>query len=89
MPTTVAPTPAPDPFPYALNLKNGFPYGEGEIANEGNVYRIWMNETYFWHNDMDNEYYIQKPKPGYKYLFLFINVLTKVTLVYVPLLSAI
>jgi hypothetical protein len=36
-----------------------------------------MNETYFWHNDMDSKYYIQKPKPGYKYLFLFINVFNK------------
>jgi hypothetical protein len=74
MPTTVAPTPTPDPFPNALHLKDVFPFGEGEIACEGTVYRIWMNETYFWHNDMDNKYYIQEPKPGYKYLFLFINI---------------
>ncbi len=77
MPTTVAPTPTPDPFPNALPLKKGFLFGEGKIAREGTVYRIWMNETYFWHNDMDNKYYIQKPKPGYKYLFLFINVFIK------------
>jgi hypothetical protein len=77
MPTTVAPTPTPDPFPNALHLKDGFLFGEGEIASEGKEYRIWMNETYFWHNDMDNKYYIQKPKPGYKYLFLFINVFNK------------
>jgi hypothetical protein len=77
MPTTVALTPTPDPFPNALHLKDGLPFGEGEIASEGTVYRIWMNETYFWHNDMDNKYYIQKPKPGYKYLFLFINVFNK------------
>ena len=26
---------------------------------------------------MENKYYIQKPKPGFKYLFLFINVFNK------------
>jgi hypothetical protein len=75
MPATV--TPKPDLFPNALPLKEGFRFGEGNIASEGTVYRIWMNETYFWHNDMDSKYYIQKPKPGYKYLFLFINVFNK------------
>ena len=74
MPATAAPTPTKDPFPNALHLKGSFPFGEGKIASEGTVYRIWINETYFWHNDMDNTYYIQKPKPGNKYLFLFINV---------------
>jgi hypothetical protein len=75
MPATAAPT--TDPFPNALHLKDSFPFGEGKIASEGTVYRIWINETYFWHNDMDNKYYVQKPKPGYKYLFLFINVFNK------------
>jgi len=77
VPTTVVPAPAPDPFPNALLLKDGFPFGEGKIASEGTVYRIWMNETYSWHNDMDNKYYPQKPKPGNKYLFVFINVFNK------------
>jgi hypothetical protein len=77
VPTTIVPTPTPDPFPNALLLKDGFPFGEGRIASEGNVYRIWMNETYSWHNDMDNKYYLQKPKPGNKYLFVFINVFNK------------
>jgi len=76
-PTTVIPAPAPDPFPNALLLKDGFPFGEGKIASEGTVYRIWQNETYSWHNDMDNKYYLQKPKPGNKYLFVFINVFNK------------
>ena len=76
-PTTVIPAPAPDPFPIALLLKDGFPFGEGKIASEGTVYRIWQNETYSWHNDMDNKYYLQKPKPGNKYLFVFINVFNK------------
>jgi hypothetical protein len=77
VPTTVVPIPAPDPFPNALLLKDGFPFGEGNVASEGTVYRIWMNETYSWHNDMDNKYYLQKPKPGNKYLFIFINVFNK------------
>jgi hypothetical protein len=77
VPTTVVPTPTPDPFPNALLLRDGFPFGEGKIASEGTVYRIWMNETYSWHNDMDNKYYLQKPKPGNKYLFVFINVFNK------------
>ena len=77
MTATPAPTPTPDPFPNALLLKEGFLFGEDKIASEGTVYRIWINETYYWHNDMDNKYYLQKPKPGYKYLFLFINVFNK------------
>jgi hypothetical protein len=77
VPTTVVPIPAPDPFSNALHLKDGFPFGEGKIASEGTVYRVWINETYSWHNDMDNKYYLQKPKPGNKYLFVFINVFNK------------
>jgi hypothetical protein len=77
IPTTVVPTPTPDPFPNALLLKDGFPFGEGKITSEGTVYRIWINETYHWHNDMDNKYYLQTPKPGNKYLFVFINVYNK------------
>jgi hypothetical protein len=77
VPTTVIPTPTPDPFPNALLLKDGFVFGEGNVASEGTVYRIWMNETYNWHNDFDNKYYLQKPKPGNKYLFIFINVFNK------------
>jgi hypothetical protein len=77
VPTTVVPTPTPAPFPNALLLKDGFLFGEGKIASEGTVYRIWMNETYSWHNDMDNRYYLQKPQPGNKYLFVFINVFNK------------
>src|SRR5665647_758109 len=77
VPTTSAPTPTPDPFPNALHLKEGLSFGEGRIESEGTVYRIWMNETYSWHNDMDNKYYVQIPKPGKKYLFVFINVFNK------------
>jgi hypothetical protein len=75
--TSIIPTPAPDPFPNALLLKSAFPFGEGKIASEGTIYRVWMNETYHWHNDMDNKYYLQEPKPGNKYLFVFINVFNK------------
>jgi hypothetical protein len=49
----------------------------GKIASEGTVYRVWINESYHWHNDMDNKYYLQEPEPGNKYLFVFINVFNK------------
>ena len=75
--TTVAPTPAPDPFPNALQLKDGFPFGSGKVASEATVYRIWINDTYEWHNDMDNKYYPQKANAGNKYLFVFLNVYNK------------
>jgi hypothetical protein len=75
--TTVAPTPTPDPFPNALQVKDGFPFGSGRIESEANVYRVWMNETYQWHNDNDNNYYTEKPKAGSKFLFVFLNVYNK------------
>jgi hypothetical protein len=80
--TTVMPTPTPDPFPNALLLKDGFPFGENtdptkDTTSEGTIYRVWINDTYTWHNDMDNAYYVQKPKPGNKYLFVFINAFNK------------
>ena len=74
---TAAPTPTPDPFPNALKLKDGFPFGSGNISSEANVYRIWMNDSYQWHNDMDNKYYIEKAKSGNKFLFVFLNVYNK------------
>jgi len=77
VPITTAPTPTPDPFPGALHLKEGLSFGAGRIESEGTVYRIWMNQTYHWHNDMDNKYYVQKPAPHNKYLFVFINVFNK------------
>ena len=77
LPATVVPTPTPDPFPNALLLKDGFPFSEGRTASEATVYRVWINETYQWHNDMDNKYYLQEPKPGNKYLFVFISVFNK------------
>jgi hypothetical protein len=77
VPTTPLPTPTPDPFPNALHLKEGLQFGEGTFESEGTVYRIWTNETYSWHNDMDNKYYVQKPGSGNKYLFVFVNVFNK------------
>ncbi|MDO9035258.1 MAG: zinc ribbon domain-containing protein, partial [Methanoregula sp.] len=74
---TAAPTPTPDPFPNALELKDGFPFGSGNIASEANVYRVWMNDSYQWHNDLDNKYYVEKAKSGYKFLFVFLNVYNK------------
>lgn len=74
---STAPTPTPDPFPNALKLKDGFPFGTGKVASEATVYRVWMNDSYQWHNDMDNRYYFEKPKSGYKFLFVFLNVFNK------------
>jgi hypothetical protein len=77
-PTTTdqpTPTPAPDPFPQALSLGQSFPFGNGSVASRGTVYRYWMNETYHWLNNLDNHYYTSpdRPKPGYKYLFVFVR----------------
>jgi hypothetical protein len=71
--TTSTPTPEPDPFPDALNLKEWFPFGSGNVASKATVYKYWINDTYQWHNDMDNHYYIQKPHAGNKYLFVFVH----------------
>jgi hypothetical protein len=75
--TTTVPTPVPDPFPNALRLRDGFQFGEGNVASEGTIYRIWVNDTYHWHNDKDNKYYVQSPQPGNKFLFIFVNVFNK------------
>lgn len=74
--TTVAPTPTPDPFPDAYKLREVFNYNEGKYASRATVYRYWMNETYQWHNIMDNRYYTEpgRPNPAYKYLFVFVNI---------------
>lgn len=74
---TTPPTPVPDPFPNALQVKDGFPFGSGKIASEANIYRVWMNDSYSWHNDFDNYYYPEKAKSGYKFLFVFLNVYNK------------
>ena len=71
---TTIPTPVPDPFPDALKIKDSFTFGSGEYVSEGTVYRVWMNDTYQWHNDMDNKYYPQVPKGDKKYLFVFVDV---------------
>jgi len=71
---TTIPTPVPDLFPNALKLKDSFTFGSGEYVSEGTVYRVWMNDTYQWHNDMDNKYYPQVPKGDKKYLFVFVDV---------------
>jgi hypothetical protein len=73
VPTTIIPTPTPDPFPNALSLRDLFPFGSGRLGSEATVYRYWINDTYEWHNDMDNKYYVQKPKKGYKFLFVFVH----------------
>lgn len=74
--TTAAPTAPPDPFPDAYKLRELFSFNEGKYKSRATVYRYWMNETYHWHNDMDNKYYTEpdRPKPGYKYLLIFVNI---------------
>jgi hypothetical protein len=75
--TTVTRAPEPDPFPAALSLRQRIPFGSGEIASEATVYRYWINDTYEWHNDLDNHYYVQKPAAGNKYLFVFVHLENK------------
>ncbi len=73
--TTAEPTPRPELFPNALALRELFYFNnESKYASRATVYRVWMNETYQWHNDMDNRYYVQKPKAGNKYLLIFVNI---------------
>jgi hypothetical protein len=75
LPESTAPAPAqkPDPFPEALRLKDRLPFGSGSIASEATVYRYWINDTYEWHNDNDNRYYVEKPRAGNKFLFVFVH----------------
>lgn len=70
---TAIPTQKPDPFPDALGLKDRFAFGSGNIASEATVYKFWINDTYEWHNDNDNRYYVEKPRTGYKFLFVFVH----------------
>jgi hypothetical protein len=72
-PITSMPTQEPDPFPGALALKELFAFGSGNVASEAIVYNYWINDTYEWHNDRDNHYYVQKPHAGNKYLFVFVH----------------
>jgi hypothetical protein len=74
--TTTVPTPTPDPFPDAYPLRGIFSFNEGKYASKATVYRYWINETYHWHNDMDNHYYTSpdRPHPGFKYLIIFVNI---------------
>ncbi len=65
--------PEPDPCPGALALREQFSFGSEEVASQATVYRFWINETYSWHNDLDNHYYVQEPGPGEKYLFVFVH----------------
>ena len=55
-------------------MNDTFPFSGGSTAGLATVYRVWMNDTYTWHNDKDNNYYIQDPHAGYKYLFVFLDV---------------
>jgi len=74
--TTIVPTPTPDLFPDAYSVRQLFNFNEGKYTSRATVYRYWMNETYHWHNDLDNRYYTEPltPKPGFKYLLVFVNI---------------
>ncbi|HXX54840.1 MAG TPA: hypothetical protein VEI81_01950 [Methanoregula sp.] len=75
LPTALpSPTPSPDPYPGALSLKDPFPFGNGSTAGVGTVYRVFINDSYSWHNDQDYRYYLQTAAKGSKYLFLFVDV---------------
>jgi hypothetical protein len=78
-PTTVLPTPTPrpDPFPAAMKLRDRFTFGSGSIVSEATVYNYWMNDTYEWHNDKDNRYYVERPQAGKKFLFVFVQMQNK------------
>jgi len=71
--TTVVPTQKPDPFPGALRLKERFSFGSEKVASQATVYKYWINDTYQWHNDKDNNFYVQSPGAGNKYLFVFVH----------------
>jgi hypothetical protein len=71
--TTSVPAQKPDPFPEALRLKERFTFGSGKVTSEATVYRYWINDTYEWHNDKDNRYYVEKPGTGNKFLFVFVH----------------
>ena len=72
-PATTVPAQKPDPFPGALRLKERFSFGSEKVASEATVYKYWINDTYQWHNDKDNNYYVQSPGAGTKYLFVFVH----------------
>ncbi|MDD1685614.1 hypothetical protein [Methanoregula sp.] len=76
-PSTTIPTPEPTtipvPYPQARALGEKFPFGMGKVASNGTVYRYWINDTYHWHNDVDNRYYTETAAAGYKYLFVFVQ----------------
>jgi len=74
MVTTTVPTPIPDPFPDAYRIKERFSFNEGKYASRATVYRYWMNETYQWHNDLDNKYWEERPAAGNKFLLVFVNI---------------
>ena len=74
IPTTIVPTNTPIQFPDAYSIGELFNFNEGKYASRATVYRVWMNETYQWHNDKDNLYYTQHPKAGNKYLMVYVNI---------------
>jgi len=64
-------------FPDARALKETVTFGSGDVASEATVYRFWLNDTYQWHNTMDNNYYTQYPGKGSRYLIVFISMVNR------------
>jgi hypothetical protein len=69
---TTVPTPTPNPFPDAHALGTWINFSSDKTAGQGTVYKKWMNDTYQWHNDNDNQWYPQKARAGNKYLLVFV-----------------
>jgi hypothetical protein len=76
----VSPTVSPEPaarFPDARAPGEMVAFGSADVASEATVYRSWLNDTYQWHNTMDNNYYTQYPKKGSRYLIVFISIVNR------------
>jgi hypothetical protein len=56
-----------------MKLKERFAFGSGNVVSQATVYNYWINDTYEWHNDKDNHYYVEEPRVGNKFLFVFVQ----------------
>jgi len=78
--TSVSPAYSPSPavqFPDARALNERVTFGDGDVVSEATVYRYWLNDTYQWHNIMDNKFYTQYPGKGNRYLIIFISIVNR------------
>ncbi|MEN6395265.1 MAG: hypothetical protein ABFC78_02140, partial [Methanoregula sp.] len=78
IPVTTTPAPTPTPtvmFPHALILKEPFGISSGDTRGQATVYGYWLNDTYRWHNTLDNKDYTQVPSKGNRYLIIFVSII--------------